>query len=103
MLKEAGVQVAAISYDGVAVLRDFAKSGKIKFPLLSDPGSRTMEDFGIRNKKVKGSRIDGVPHPGTIIIGEDGVIQAKLFFDGYRERHQAKDIAAAVSKVGQSK
>lgn len=100
-MKEAGVQVAAISYDGVSILSDFGKSSKVEFPLLSDPGSRTMEDFGIRNQKVKGSRIDGVPHPGTFIIGKDGVIKAKLFFDGYRERHQAKDIAAALSKAKQ--
>lgn len=102
-LKKAGIQVAAVSYDGVDVLKTFGTKTKIDYPLLSDPGSVTFEAFGIRNKETKGSRIDGVPHPGTFLIGKDGVIQAKLFFEGYRQRHQAKDIIEAAEKSGGKK
>lgn len=98
-LKQAGLQVVAISYDGVAVLKQFATKGKIGFPLLSDPGSRTLEDFGIRNKKLKGSQIDGVPHPGTFIVDKDLVIREKLFYEGYRKRHQAADLIEAAKKL----
>lgn len=92
-----------MSYDGVDVLNKFGGKSKINYPLLSDPGSNTFAAFGIRNKEAKGSRIDGVPHPGTFLIGKDGVIQAKLFYDGYRERHQAADILKAAQKMSKKK
>jgi hypothetical protein len=30
-----------------------------------------------------------------MIVDKDGVIRAKLFFDGYKERHSADDILKA--------
>ena len=99
MLKKANVQLAAISYDSVEVLEKFWQAAKIRYPLLSDPKSKTIEAYGIRNKEEKGSRIDGVPYPGTILIGPDGKVAAKLFFSGYKKRHQAKDIVEAAKKV----
>ena len=99
VLQKSGVQVVAISYDSVSVLEEFAKKGEISYPLLSDPGSRTLEDFGVRNKELKGSRIDGVPHPGTFIVDKSGVIREKLFYEGYRKRHHATDIANAVKSL----
>lgn len=93
------MQVVAVSYDSVDVLAKFAKQAKIAFPLLSDAGSKTLEAFGIRNKEAKGSRIDGVPHPGTFIVNKDGIIAAKLFHEGYVKRHAAGDIIDAVQQI----
>ncbi len=48
--------------------------------ILSDPDSHTIDAFGIRNKDVPaGSPQDGIRHPVTFLIGQDGVILAKLF------------------------
>jgi len=89
----------AISYDSVEVLNRFAAKQSITFPLLSDPESRTIEAYGIRNQEAKGSRIDGVPHPGTFIIDADGVIVAKLFHEGYKKRHTGSEILGAVERL----
>ena len=102
-LDKAKVQVVAVSYDSVDVLDKFANRAKIDFPLLSDADSKTIDAFGIRNKQAKGSRIDGVPHPGTIIVGSDGKIAAKLFHEGYRKRHVAKDIIEAAKPLNAKK
>jgi hypothetical protein len=40
-----------------------------------------------------------VPYLGTILIDQDGVIRAKLFHEGYRERHAGADIIEAVGKI----
>ena len=93
------MRLAAVSYDDVDVLNKFGKSQKIRYALLSDAGSKTIDAFGIRNKEAKGSRIDGVPHPGTILIDKEGIVRAKLFYDGYRKRHLAKDIVKAVAEL----
>lgn len=102
-LKKAGVQLVAISYDDVELLAKFSKQQKIGYALLSDKDSKTIEAFGIRNKEAKGSRIDGVPYPGTFVIDSEGVVREKLFYEGYKARHQAKDIAKAVEKFPQPK
>ena len=38
----AGIELAAISYDSPEILAAFAEERGIFFPLLSDPGSRTI-------------------------------------------------------------
>ena len=85
----------AISYDAVPVLTTFAEKRKITFPLLSDPNSKTIRAYGLLNQEVKGTRSDGVPYPGTFLLDQNGVIRAKLFHEGFRERHSADDLIKA--------
>lgn len=96
-LKKAGIQPVAISYDPVAVLDRFARQRKITFPILADPGSRTIDAYKIRNEQGRG-RMAGVPHPGTFVIGKDGKIVAKLAHDSYRKRHTTAEIIKAAGK-----
>lgn len=98
-LAAANLQVIAISYDKVDVLKRFGKQQKVDFPLLSDPDSKTIEAFGLRNVQVKGSRIDGVPHPGTFIVDAKGIVRAKLFHEGYKKRHLAKELIDAANSI----
>lgn len=84
----------AVSYDPVATLADFAKAKGITFPLLSDEGSATIRAYGIENEDM------GIPHPGTLVLDAQGVIRAKLFIDGFRKRHDPRElveVAAALS------
>ena len=97
-LEDAGVVVVGISYDPVDVLAKFSEKQKITFPLLSDPDHKTIVDYGLLNKEAKG-KAEGVPYPGTIILDKEGVIRAKLFFDGVIERHTAADIVKAAEEI----
>ncbi len=83
-----------MSYDSVDVLAGFADKAKITFPLLSDPGSKTIIAYRLLNKDAKG-KTEGIAYPGTIVIDGDCVIRAKLFVDGFRDRHSAKDLIKA--------
>lgn len=86
-----------MSYDDSETLARFTSKQGIAFPLLSDAGSRTIDAYGVRNVEMAGSRVDGIPYPGTFIIDRDGVIRAKLFFDGYKQRHAADQIIEAAA------
>ena len=67
-----GLNVVAISYDSQEVLQKFAKSSEIEFPLLSDPGIKDIELFGLLNTGgKKGTRHDGISHPLTVLIDSD--------------------------------
>jgi len=97
-IEAAGLTVVGISYDSVEVLAKFAEKRKISFPLLSDPGSKTITAYGLLNKEAKG-KTEGIPHPATIILDGEGVIRAKLALEGYRERHTAKDLTTAAKEI----
>ena len=97
-IEAAGVQVVGISYDDTKILKTFSDRMKISFPLLSDPESRTIEDYHIRNPAAKG-KAEGVPYPGTFIIDAEGVIRAKLFLEGYRDRHTTEALIKAAKSV----
>lgn len=95
-LRVAGIQVVAISYDSTETLKEFAERARIQFPLLSDMGSRTIDAYGVRNRDVEsGSPQDGIPHPGTVVIDENGKIIAKLFHS-IRKRHTPDELLQAV-------
>ena len=99
-IEAAGVKIVGVSYDSVEVLKTFAEKRKITFPLLSDPESKTIIAYALKNKETAGKKfgkvdLDGVPYPGTLLVDKDGVVRAKLFVDGYRERHSVEELAKA--------
>ena len=103
-IEAAGVKVVGVSYDSTAVLKGFAEAQKITFPLLSDPDSKTIVAYALRNKETAGKsfgkvNLDGVPYPGTLLVGTDGVIKAKLFVDGYKDRHSVEELTKAAEKL----
>jgi hypothetical protein len=85
---ERGINIAAISFDPVEVLRNFAQRTGVKVALLSDPESKIIRAFGILNETVaKDHPFYGIPHPGDYLIDENGVVKAKFFEDKYVDRY----------------
>jgi peroxiredoxin Q/BCP len=81
------------------VLGKFADKHKITFPLLSDPDSKTISAYGLFNKEAKDTKVEGIAYPGTMLVDMDGVIRAKLFRDGYKERHSTDDLIKAAKSI----
>jgi hypothetical protein len=95
LVQKRGLGLAAISYDSVAVLKDFADRKKITFPMLSDPDSHIIRAFGILNESVKPESPQyGIPYPGTYVLDSGGRVVAKYFEDDMRERISASAILA---------
>ena len=80
------------------VLAKFADLRKISFPLLSDSDSKTIRAYGLLNKEAKG-KIEGIPYPGTMLIDKDGVIRAKLFLEGYKDRPSTDELIKAAQAI----
>jgi hypothetical protein len=40
-----------------------------------------------------------VPNPGTFVVDREGVIRAKLFLEGYRDRHTTEALVEAANTV----
>jgi len=78
-----GLAVFAISYDGVAALREFAREKKISFPLLSDPQSKTIRAFKVLDTSVRPDNpAYGVPYHGLYVVDDAGVVVSKIFEGG---------------------
>jgi peroxiredoxin Q/BCP len=97
-IEAAGITLVAISYDSVSDLAKFAEKRKITFPLLSDSGSKTISAYGLLNKEADG-KAAGIPYPGTILVDRTGIIRAKLFQEGFRDRHSTKELIKAAEGV----
>ncbi len=82
-----GYRIAAISYEPPAVDAQFVADRQIKYPLLSDPKSKIIDRYGLRDPQYKqGSRAYGVPRPVIFILDRKGVIKAKLYEETYKTR-----------------
>lgn len=93
--------MAALSYDSVELLADFARRKGITYPLLSDPESRVIRAFRILNENFPPGHLwHGVPFPGTFIINEKGVVTAKYFEEDHRERYTAGNLLTKISPPG---
>ena len=93
-----------ISYDSVDVLKGFADKQKITLPLLSDPESKTILAYALKNQETVGKsfgrvNLDGIPSPGTLLVDKQGVIRAKRFVDGYKDRHSVEELVKAAGKL----
>ena len=83
-------------------LRDkIAKDGKgeITFPLLSDPGHKTIDDYGLYDPAYAGKGFDGIPHPAVYILDKNrNVVWAKVEPD-YRKRASNEEIHSELVKM----
>ena len=90
-LTENQVAVYAISYDPVDALAKFAGKYAITYPLLSDADSAVIRRLGIYNEEA-GEQVQGIPHPGVFVLDAQGMIEAKHFYDSYRERETGPSV-----------
>jgi hypothetical protein len=87
------MELAAISYDPVAVLADFSARRGVTYPLLSDSGSATIKRYGILNTTVDPTdQLYGYPFPGTFIVNRDGIVTSRFFEAAYQERNTVSSI-----------
>jgi peroxiredoxin len=99
-LEMRGYRLAAISYDSPAVLTAFADKNQVRYQLLSDSGSVTIDAFALRDSQYPpGSFAFGVPRPAIFVISRKGVIQAKLAEEGFKVRPSVQAVLAAVDNL----
>jgi len=86
-IQQAGMGMAAISYDPVATLADFSRRRGITFPLLSDAGSETIKRYGLLNTTIDPkNELYGYPFPGTFLVDRRGIVTSRVFEPIYQER-----------------
>lgn len=88
-----GIKLAAISYDSRAILADFSARHRIDFPLLADPGSKTIASYQVLNESATGIT-SGMAHPGFVYVDASGVVRETYFETAYTDRFTANNLIA---------
>ena len=88
-----GAAVVGISPDDAASHKRFRKKYGLRFPLLSDPGHRTMQRYGAWGEKTMyGTRTVGVIR-STFLVGPDGKVR-RAWYHVRADGHAQKVLAA---------
>ena len=98
-----GVNVAGMTYDAAADLREFRDDRDIGYPLLSDKGSKHIDALGIRNEDyAQGHPGHGVALPGILFIDASGIVRLKRAHENYRTRPPFDELLEATRMVVES-
>ena len=82
-----GLNVVAMTYDSVELLKTVEEDQGIEFTLLHDEEVQHINALGIRNLDYEpGHRIYGIPYPGIFLLDSNGVIKFKFAEESYRDR-----------------
>lgn len=99
------VQLYFISIDDAdknkGMIEKAGKDGKAVFPfqILSDPGHKTIDSFGIFDPAYIGQEFEGIPHPAIFILDKNRkVVWAKIEPD-YRKRPTNAELRAEIDKL----
>ena len=95
----------AISVDTPAESREFGEKiaadgkGKIDYQILSDPGHRVIDAYGIRDPDYNGQKFEGIPRPTVYVIDKSGRIAWAKVELNYQERPTNEEIRTALNKL----
>jgi AhpC/TSA family/Disulphide bond corrector protein DsbC len=89
--RQQGIGLAAISYDSEAIFRDFTQRHKIEYPLIADPKSEIIRNYGVLNTEATGFT-KGMAHPGYFYVMPDGTVKERFFETAYTDRNTAASL-----------
>lgn len=97
-----GFNVATMTYDPVATLKEAEEEYETTFPMLYDEDSAHIKAMGILNLQYEpGNRAYGIPYPGIFVLDSAGVIRAKLAEEDYRVRPDFSLVLEAAKSIPQ--
>jgi peroxiredoxin len=99
-IERRGYKMVSISYDNPQILSTFTERRGIKYTMLSDPGSKIIDLYKLRDPQYPpGSFAYGVPRPIIFVLDKSGTIKAKLYEETYQKRPPATLVVETLDKV----
>lgn len=73
--------------------------GKVPFPMLSDPGHRTIDAYGLQDPRYLKQTKAGIPFPTVYVVDKSGKIAWTRVEEDFRKRPTNDDIRAALQAL----
>lgn len=88
----------AISVDPPERSREIAEAHDLDYPLLSDPGARVIEAYGVLHR---GGGIDGgdVARPAVLVLDREGRVAWRDLTDNWRVRVRPERVVEALDSI----
>ncbi len=98
-IQAGGGQVVVVCYDAPYKVKRFAQRRKIKFPILSDADSRTIDAYAMRALNGTADQAGAAQH-GSFVIDKSGIVRSKPYLTSF-EGHLAVDaLIGALTEAG---
>lgn len=102
---DAAVRLLAISVDDHETTKEFAAKiasdgkGAINYALLSDPGHKVIDAYGLHDAAYDGKQFEGIPHASVYVIDKNSRVAWMKVETNYRVRPTNADIRAALASL----
>ncbi|MGH9897509.1 MAG: peroxiredoxin family protein [Pyrinomonadaceae bacterium] len=73
--------------------------GAIYYSFLSDPGHKTIDEYGLHDPTYNGKKFDGIPHASVYVIDKAGRVAWAKISDDYKVRPTNADIRSALDSL----
>lgn len=99
------MRLYAISVDPPDKSRPFIEKieadgkGPVSFQLLADPGSATIDAYGLRDPAYQGKSVYGIPRPAVFILDRKGIVRWARIETDFRVRPPLGEVRAALDAV----
>jgi peroxiredoxin len=100
-IEAAGGQVVFVTYDAPEKVKNFADSKKITLPILSDPGSKTIDAYAMRSIVTVGSQAGSSVH-GTFVIDQNGIVRSKPYLTSFEGMAAVDALVNALKEAQQA-
>jgi peroxiredoxin len=74
-------------------------NGAVNFTMLSDPGHKVIDAYGLHDPAYNGTKFDGIPHPTVYVIDKNGRVAWSKIETDYKVRPSNADIRAALEAL----
>ncbi len=100
-IQAGGGQVVIVTYDAPEKVKRFTDARKLTIPILSDPGSKTIDAYAMRGLQGTGDQVGAARH-GTFVIDSNGIIRSKPYLTSF-DGHAAVDaLVRALKEAGKT-
>lgn len=71
----------------------------MRMQLLSDPGHRTIDAYGLHDPAYDGTEYDGLPRAAVYVVGRDGKVTWASVTDDYKKRPPVAAVRTALDEA----
>ena len=99
------IRLLAVSVDDADQTRELVRkitsdgNGPVTYTMLSDPGHKVIDAYGLHDPTYDGTKFEGIPHPAVYVIDKNGTVTWAKVESDYKIRPSNSDIRAALDKL----